>query len=112
MRNISFAITTDQVRNKTKTVTRRIGWLSLKPGEKLSGVEKCQGLKKGEKVKRIYDIEVVGVSRESLYQITPEEITREGFPGMTVPDFIKMFCKSHKNCFAETVVTRIEFKYL
>ena len=34
MRNMSFALTTPQIMEGTKTVTRRVGWLRLKPGEK------------------------------------------------------------------------------
>jgi len=50
MRNMSFFLTTDQIRNKTKTVTRRDGWLFLKPGDIVQACVKCQGLKKGEKI--------------------------------------------------------------
>ena len=32
-RNMSFALTTDQVRKQSKTVTRRMGWRKTKPGE-------------------------------------------------------------------------------
>jgi hypothetical protein len=30
---MSFMLTIDQVKNKTKTVTRRTGWTFLKPGD-------------------------------------------------------------------------------
>ena len=43
-RNMSFMLTTEQVRNKTKTVTRRLGWWFLKPGEIVNAVEKGMGL--------------------------------------------------------------------
>lgn len=32
-KNMSFMLTTERVRNKTKTVTRRLGWQNLKRGE-------------------------------------------------------------------------------
>jgi hypothetical protein len=48
MRNISFSITRFQFCDRTKTVTRRLGWAKLKPGDVLMGVEKAMGLKKGE----------------------------------------------------------------
>jgi len=38
-RNISFALTTQQVRNRTKTVTRRAGWLFLKAGDILCDLD-------------------------------------------------------------------------
>ena len=78
MRNMSFSLTMAQVRNKTKTVTRRFGWWSLKPGTRLWAVEKSQGLKKGEKIKRISQIEVVSVRAEKLQEITEADAIREG----------------------------------
>ena len=48
MRNMSFAMTTEAVRNQTKTVTRRFGWWFLKPGDMVQPVEKAMGLRKGE----------------------------------------------------------------
>ena len=44
MRNMSFSATVQQVRDRTKTVTRRVGWKTLQPGEVLRAVEKGQGL--------------------------------------------------------------------
>lgn len=48
MRNMSFALTTDQILAGTKTVTRRLGWLRLQPGDHLRPVRKCMGLRPGE----------------------------------------------------------------
>jgi len=112
MRNISFMITPEQIRNETKDVTRRVGWWFLKPGDLLQGCEKCQGLKKGEKIKHLKVIEVVSIRPEPLSAITPEDVVREGFPDMTTGEFMEMFCKSHKGCTAQTTVNRIEFKYV
>src|ERR1035437_2744663 len=67
MRNISFTLTTAAVRERRKTVTRRLGWTDkLKPGDILQAVEKAQGLKKGEHVKPICLIRVVSVHAEQL----------------------------------------------
>jgi hypothetical protein len=52
-RNMSFSMTTEAVRNRSKTVTRRLGWWGLQPGTILQAVEKAQGLRKGEHVKPI-----------------------------------------------------------
>jgi hypothetical protein len=112
MRNISFAITKTQVVTRAKTVTRRLGWDDLKPGTLLQGVEKAQGLKKGEKVKPLCKVRVVSVTPTTLMQTTEEDVVREGFPGMTVDEFIAMFCKSHKGCTPQTEITRIEFEYV
>lgn len=110
MRNMSFALTTDQIRNRTKTVTRRLGWRFLKPGQKVMACEKCQGIKTGE-LKRLGPIEIVSVRREPLDAITQDDVDREGFPGMSPDDFVGMFC-GHMGCDPYTEVTRIEFRYL
>ena len=112
MRNMSFALTTQQIRNKTKTVTRRLGWTFVKTGDLIQAVEKCQGLKKGEKVKRLVVLKIVNVRRERLAQITAGDIRREGFGQMSFYDFCEMFCHSHKGCGLQTMVTRIEFEYI
>lgn len=123
MRNISFALTEQQVRDRTKTVTRRIGWKTLKPATVLRGVEKAQGLKKGEHVVPLCTIKVVDVRREPLSRISDsrtaeaqrygaEECAREGFPRMTPAAFVMFFMKSHPGCHPDTEVTRIEFEYV
>jgi hypothetical protein len=105
-------LTTEQVRNRTKTVTRRMGWKFLKPGDVLNAVEKGMGLKKGEKIKKICQVRVVDVKLEALWLIDEVECVKEGFPEMTPAEFTEMFCKSHKHCSEDTIVTRIEFEYL
>lgn len=110
-RNMSFSITTDQVRNKTKFVTRRLGWWFLKPGDIVNTVEKAMGLKKGEKIKRINQIRIVSTRGEPLHDITVEDVTKEGFPWWTIRDFVEMFCE-HNKCEPSERVNRIEFEYL
>ena len=110
-RNMSFAITTEHVKNQTKTVTRRLGWWFLKPGEIVNAVEKSRGLKKGEKVKRINQIRIVSADPEPLCAIKEPDVIKEGFPGWSPNEFIEMFCR-HNKCKPETVVNRIEFEYL
>ncbi len=119
MRNMSFALTTKQVRAQTKTVTRRRGWATLKPGTLIQPVVKGMGLKKGETVKKIGGpIRVVSVRREALKRLTAEEpygskeVEREGFAGeMTPRMFVEFFGKTH-GCTSGTWITRIEFEYL
>ncbi len=121
MRNMSFALTTAQVRTGTKTVTRRTGWTFLKPGDLVRPVVKSQGLKRGEKVEVIRaPLRIVSVSREALERLGVEEVygrpecAREGFgddPVLCRPqDFIEFFCRTHA-CRAEDLITRIEFEY-
>lgn len=122
MRNISFAMTTEQVRARRKTVTRRLGWKNLMPGETLCAVVKSQGLKKGEKVEKIGPIRVVDVRRQFLDRLIHgdpiyglQECAKEGFdlshPMGTPEGFVKEFC-SHNGCKPDDWVTRIEFEYL
>jgi hypothetical protein len=113
MRLMSFALTTEQVRQQTKTVTRRLGWASLKPGTLLQPVVKGMGLRKGEHPEKIGGpIRVVSVRREWLYEIEqqPEDCAREGFPDLTPSGFLQMFCR-HNGCGDGERVTRIEFAY-
>lgn len=124
MRNISFALTTQQVENRTKDVTRRIGWKNLKVGERLQACEKCQGLGKGGKIRRLVVIRVKDVRREPLNSLTGKgkpltqytdrmakrECVREGFPDMSPRQFVKMFCE-HNGCSRRRMITRIEFEY-
>lgn len=120
MRNISFALTTEQVRNHTKTVTRRLAWKNLKLGTLLQPVVKAQGLKKGERVEKIGGpIRVVSVRREFLDRLTcPDsgaygsiEVALEGFAYMTPADFVAFFCEQN-GCRDDVFVTRIEFEYV
>ena len=113
-RNMSFAMTTPQVRARTKTVTRRPGWLFARAGAVVMAVEKGQGLKKGEKVKRLGLIKIVSVRREYLGCIAkegPAGLEKEGFPGMKSWEFMAMFC-DHNGGGAGQIITRIEFEYL
>lgn len=111
-RNISFALTTEQIKNRNKTVTRRSGWHNLQPGERLWAVEKAQGLKRGEKITRLALIEIVAVSTEPLNAITADDVIKEGFADMSKDEFIEFFCKSHKNVTPDTNITIIEFCYV
>lgn len=112
-RNMAVSLTLEQVRNRTKTVTRRTGtsWLKLKPGDRLVLCEKVMGLRKGEKVKPVVTVEVTSVRRERLDAITAEDVAAEGFPQMTTEQFISFFTRSHPGCGPQTPVTRIEWAY-
>lgn len=109
---MSFFLTTRQFRERTKTVTRRMGWGNLKPGEIVMGVVKCQGLGKGGKVERLGPIRIVNVCQTRLDRITQEDCTREGFPHLSPRQFVSLFMSSHKGCAPDTFVTRIEFEYV
>lgn len=114
MRNMSFALTTGQVRARTKTVTRRLGWKDAKRGDVVQPVVKGQGIPKGEKAEKIGGpIRMVKVDREPLGLILGREgdVEREGFPHMSAVDFVNMFCE-HNDCEPDDAITRIEFEYV
>lgn len=110
-RNMSFMLTQEQFKNQTKTVTRRLGWDFLKPDDIINGCEKCQGLKKGEKIKKLGQIRILNTDWQPLDHITPEDCIREGFPDMTPAQFVQFFC-DHNKCSPLTKVNRIEFEYI
>ena len=74
------------------------------------------GLKVGETIEKLCQIRITAIRREPLnrmleYTYGKVEAANEGFPEMTGPDFVSMFCK-HMSCSADTEVTRIEFEYV
>lgn len=123
MRNLSFALTTAQVRARTKTVTRRRGtWWArvLKPGDLLCAVEKSQGIKKGGLVRlgtiRVRGVWVVRLDYPIVNGLGPheqqDECAREGFPEMALwGEFVQMFVR-HMGGRPSQTVTRIEFEYV
>jgi len=114
-RNMSFSMTTEAVRRHEKTVTRRLGWDFLKPGDLLWAVEKNQGFRKGEKVKRLALIRVLHIDVERLDTIVKrkeqDEVVKEGFPDWTPEEFVDFFCAANV-CEYSTPVRRIEFEYV
>ncbi len=125
MRRMSFAMTTAQIRNQTKTVTRRVGWTNLQPGTLVQPIVKGQGIKPGESQELIgAPIRIVSVRREPLAALTDgkyfgvfeqeygrRDVVCEGFATMTPGQFVSMFCE-HNKCTPDAVVTRIEFDYV
>lgn len=111
MRNMSFSLTTDAMRRRSKTVTRRLGWDGLKPGDRVCAVVKGQGIPKGGHVERICVIEILSNRKEMLCSVTSAEVLREGFTCMSPADFVAMFCRANK-CQARDFVNRIEFQYV
>jgi hypothetical protein len=117
-RRMSCSMTIDAVRNRTKTVTRRHvdTWTTLKPGDRLTLVEKAMGLAKGEKQVVLAEVEVVSVCVELLVGgITVAECAREGFPDMTPAQFAAMWLRSHGHVNDDAHLVecrRIEWRYL
>lgn len=131
-RRMSVAMTQQQCRDRTKTVTRRKGWWLdkhgrhlVKAGDHLVLVDRVMGFKKGERATVLAEVEVVSVRRESLrvladwcgddeYREQCAEIRREGFdPARIGPAaFVyRYFVKAQGMSFDDDV-TRIEWRYL
>jgi hypothetical protein len=116
MRNMGFQRTAEQVRARTKTVTRRLGWRELEAGVLLQAVDKTRGLPKGTKVQKLAVIRVVGVRREALSKLREprygkSEAKKEGFPELSGRELVDRFV-ANEGCTPSTVVTRIEFEYV
>ena len=118
-RLMAVSLTEPQVRAREKTVTRRVGWLNLTPGTRLTLCRKVMGRRKGDHVEplvKIVEVEVVDVRRERLNAIArePEGCTKEGFPEWEASPghFIDFFNRTHKGTSPRSEITRIEFRYL
>ena len=117
-RYISFALTTKQIRDQTKTVTRRKGWKFFKTGTILNACVKFRGLRPGEKIQKICQIRVTGVEQQPLDSMCfpnceygRDEARKEGFPELHGDAFVQMFCE-HMGGEEDQTITRIEFEYL
>ena len=114
-RLMSVSLTEQAVRDQRKTVTRRLGWLDLQPGMRLTLCRKVMGRKRPdgtvEPLVRLAEVEIVNVRREPLHAITRADVALEGFEGLTVEGFVRFFCQNMR-CQPDTFVTRIEWRYL
>lgn len=118
-RLMSVAFTADAVIERRKTVTRRRGWLMLKPGDLLTLCRKVQGRKPGEPLERLAQVEVVSVRREPLWHLVQTksmygraEVVREGCPGMDPFTFVVQYFIRPQRMRWTDEVTRIEWRYL
>lgn len=71
-RLMAVSLTEQQVRARTKTVTRRAGWRMLRPGDRLTLCKKVMGRRRGEPLDRIAMVEVISVRREPLGAIAEQ----------------------------------------
>ena len=124
-RRMSCAMTIDAVRDRSKTVTRRHvdTWKTLKPGDRLTLIEKGMGLKPGEKQVVICEVEVVDVRVEPITLMSTDirygrqEVALEGFPDADPVKWVRWWAESHKVpvqyivC-APPMCRRIEWRYL
>jgi hypothetical protein len=66
-----------QVRDRTKTVTRRTEWRTLRPGDQLTLCRKVMARRPGDPLERIATVEVTSVRREPLDAARTQEKTEE-----------------------------------
>lgn len=119
---MSCSMTIPAVRARTKTVTRRHvdTWKDLKPGDRLTLIEKGMGLPKGAQQVKLAQVEIVDVRVETLGMVTFEKwaTKREGLPAMSAAEFIRFWCSGHGYPvlpFNEAMMIecrRIEWRYL
>jgi hypothetical protein len=122
---MSFALTTPQILDRSKSVTRRTGWAFLKPGDLVRAIEKGRGLKNGESVRPLAVLRIVSVRQEPLHALLDDleygisEVEREGFSGAPLwgspTAFIAFFQNTHAAKGRPTLgtpLTRIEFSYV
>ena len=88
-RRMSCSMTVPAVRDRRKTVTRRHEdtWRDLKPGDRVTLVEKAMGLPKGARQVVLAEVEIVDVRVEPIDHIIdePDGTALEGLPEMTTP---------------------------
>lgn len=127
-RLMSVAFTEQAVVERRKTVTRRKGWLFLKPGDRLTLVRKAMGRRRPdgtvEPLVRLAEVEVVSVRREPLGRLLEEdgdglptayahdEVRREGFVRLTPEDFVDRYFIKAQRIYPDHEITRIEWRYL
>lgn len=122
-RRMSCSMTTDAVRNRTKTVTRRETrtWRNLQVGDRLTLVEKAMGLPKGAKQVVLAEVEIVSVRCEPITAIwdEPGGVEAEGITDMSPNRFAYWWAEHHGFTGALTPeqlrgvwCRRIEWRYL
>lgn len=119
MRHISFRHTAPQLLDRSQTVTRRVGWRFLKPGDLLRAVGRLDGHHGGHgRVGTLAVLRVIDVRREPLSRLNvdarygEEELPREGFPCWMRREFVDTFRHRHRLSSADVDVTRIAFEYV
>jgi len=113
-RLMSVAFTEQAVVERRKTVTRRKGWLFVKPGDRLTLCRKVMGRKRrGRGHQRSALCAVAGpyATDQNGGTIWPELIA-EGFPDMNPSEFMIRYFINAQGIGAMDDVTRIEWRYL
>lgn len=125
-RLMSVSLTEAAVVRREKTVTRRLGWRMLKPGDQLQLCRKVMGRCRQDgtvdPLVRLALVEVIDVRRERVWDITDDDIVREAVDpdlfdewwsnGQPTPtSWVQWFCEQ-MDCRPDDEITRIEWRYL
>lgn len=108
MKGMPFDDTYTQIALREQTVTRRLGWRSLRSGDQLCATHNGA---------RLALLRVVEVGLEPLRMMAEDlrygraECRRSGYAALSPEQFVADFC-SRYSCRADSIVTRIEFEYL
>jgi len=111
-RNMSFSMTTEQVRNGTRPSPA--AWAGATPTRRTAvGGREGAGLRKGEKIKRIRMIRVVSIEAEPLEDLYEYPDARRrwparGFRAWSPGSFLHLFCE-YNGVTLNGWVNRIEF---
>lgn len=111
-RLMSFRHTHQQLLALKKSVTRRSGWRGAEPGDFAAPVIQAQGLPKGATVERLGLLVFTEVDPFSVIDekhITAAEVKAEGFPRMSVDEFIAQLCRAMGKQHGDTI-TRLAFR--
>lgn len=117
-RLMSVAYTEAAVLDRTKTVTRRLGWRHAEPGQRVVLCRKVMGRKAGEPLHRLVVVQFEDVRRERLDLMLTErtyglaECDREGFPELNPESFLHTYFTKAQGVELDTEVTRIRWSYL
>lgn len=122
---MSCALTIDAVRDRTKLVTRRHvdTWRTLKPGDRLTLVEKAMGLPTGASQVVLAEVEIVDVRVEPITLMSSDirygrqEVALEGFADYDPVAWVDWWCESHgvprwDEHMVRTLCRRIQWRYL
>lgn len=107
---MSVALTTQAVRDRIKTQTRRDGWRRLREGDRLALCPKFRGVRRAER-ELITIVDVLSVRREPLQAISASDVVAEGFPDWTPAEFVEFFCRTHRGVEPGSEITCIRWAY-
>jgi hypothetical protein len=125
MKTMQFRHTADRIKDRSQTVTRRLSAKGIKVGDLLEAINQRTPGGSGSPARiegSLTVVQVTDVRQEPLKTVTDdldygfEETSKEGYleghPRHWPSEFVEFICASNSGCTPDTIVTRIEFKYI